>query len=362
MKKICLVIPSLESGGMERVMSELSHYFCSKSYYEVHLVLYGKTRKIFYKVPSNLIVHRPEFIFNDSRRLWNTIKTIWFLRKKIKEIAPYTILSFGEMWNSLLILSTLGLKYPIFVSDRSQPDKSFGWFQDKLRILLYPKSRGIICQTKTAKDINKKKIKNSKIHVIGNPIRAIEVANDHKENIILSVGRLIDSKHHDELIEIFAEINPPDWKLVIVGDDSLKHNNKLKLEALIQRFGMKDRIVLTGARKDVDSFYKTAKIFAFTSSSEGFPNVIGEAMSAGLPIVSYDCVAGPRDLINHGINGFLVEVGDKSKFKYYLKQLIGDSLLRLELGSNGKEIIKQYSLDGIGKKFENIIVNEIIND
>jgi GalNAc-alpha-(1->4)-GalNAc-alpha-(1->3)-diNAcBac-PP-undecaprenol alpha-1,4-N-acetyl-D-galactosaminyltransferase len=59
MKKICLVIPSLQSRGIARVMSELADYFCPKKEFEMHLVLYGLTREIFYKIPDNLIVHKP---------------------------------------------------------------------------------------------------------------------------------------------------------------------------------------------------------------------------------------------------------------------------------------------------------------
>jgi GalNAc-alpha-(1->4)-GalNAc-alpha-(1->3)-diNAcBac-PP-undecaprenol alpha-1,4-N-acetyl-D-galactosaminyltransferase len=357
-KKICLVIPSLQSGGMERVMSELADYFCSKEEFEVHLVLYGLTREIFYSIPDNIIIHKPIFEFDNSKRTWNTLKTLVFLRHKIKEIHPDTVLSFGELWNNFVLLATLGLNYSVFVSDRCQPDKSLGKFHDGLRNWLYPKATGVICQTEVAKNIYSKMFHHTNLAVIGNPIREIEPnPTIKKENIILSVGRLIISKHLDELIKIFSEIDAPDWKLIIVGDDALKQRNKEKLEKLTRDLGISDRVELTGKRLDVESFYNRSKIFAFTSSSEGFPNVVGEAMSAGLPVIAYDCVAGPSDLIAHEKSGFLIKLHDTSSFKEALKKLMKDESLRVAFGQEGKLKIKNFSVQHIAQEFEKTILN-----
>lgn len=358
MKRICLVIPSLQPGGMERVMSELANYFSKQNKYEVHLILYGLKRDIFYQIPDTIIIHKPTFEFDNSKRTWNTIKTLWFLRQKIKAIHPDTVLSFGELWNNFVLLATLGLKFPVYVSDRCQPDKQWGQAQQILRNKLYPKAAGVICQTETARQIYQKMFQNNNFHVIGNPIRNVEVvSSNQRENIILSVGRLIDTKHHHELIQIFASINPLNWKLIIVGDDAIKQQNKVKLEKLVKSLRMEDKILLTGERTDVDNFYMRAKIFAFTSSSEGFPNVIGEAMSAGLPVVAYDCIAGPSDLIEHEKTGFLVPLHNLKKFTFYLERLINDEHLRMEMGVQGKEKIKQFSIERIGHKFHEVILS-----
>src|SRR5690606_39271620 len=110
---------------------------------------------------------------------------------------------------------------------------------------------------------------------------------------ILMVGRFIESKHQDHLIRIFATLKAPGWTLVLVGDDHLQQQNRQKWEGLAKQLGVKDRVLFVGKCNNVDEYFCRASIFAFTSSSEGFPNVIGEAQSAGLPVVAYDCVAGP---------------------------------------------------------------------
>lgn len=358
-KKICLVIPSLQPGGMERVMSELAHYFCGQTELEVHILLYGIKRDIFYELPENITIHKPEFTFNNKVRTWSTLRTIYWLRRKIQKIEPNTILSFGELWNNFVLLSTLGLKYPVFVSDRCQPNKSLGGLHDPLRNWLYPKAAGVICQTETAKNIYGKMFKHENFVVIGNPIREIEPnPTIPKENIVLAVGRLIKSKHHDDLIRIFDAINPEGWKLVIVGDDALKQKNKEKLEELVKSLNIQGKIELAGKRSDVDDFYNRAKIFAFTSSSEGFPNVIGEAMSAGLPVITYDCVAGPSDLVEHEKTGYLIKLHDKENFKLDLEQLITNEEQRQTMGEKGQEKIKQFSVSEIAQKFQRTLLNE----
>ncbi len=356
-KKICLVIHSLQAGGMERVMSELASNFAAKSDIELYLVLYGKKREIFYSIPDNIIVEKPSFKFNEDIRLLSTIKTVVYLRKTLKRINPDSILSFGEFWNNFVLLATLGTKLPVFVSDRSQPDKSLGRFQDFLRRRLYPTAKGLILQTEKAKSIYLKSNRHNNIEVIGNPINEfpIQSINRDREKIVLMVGRLIKSKNQDKLIEVFANVNNPDWKLILVGYDHLKQNNMDRLKQLAKDLSIDNRVVFAGKQNNVGEFYKRASIFAFTSSSEGFPNVIGEAMSAGLPVVSYDCVAGPSDLIQDGQNGFLVPIFDQESFEEKLSLLMKNEGLRLNLGRNAKNSIQRFSKEKICDAFYEFI-------
>jgi len=352
LKRIALVIPSLGPGGMERVMAELSKYFCLQPEIEVHLILYGNIRDIFYSLPNNITIHKPQFKFNNNLRIWNTIKTLIFLRNKINILKPNSILSFGEYWNNFVLLALYGMKYPVFISDRCQPDKSLGALHDRLRKLLYPKARGIITQTRQAEKFYKIDFTHLNIKTIGNPIRFIDT-NEliQKEHIVLTVGRLINTKHHDQLIRVFDKINKPGWKLVIVGGDAIKQNNFVRLQALIEELDAKDRVLLTGSNCNVDQYYQKSRIFAFTSSSEGFPNVIGEAMSAGLPVVTFNCVAGPSDMITDGTDGFLVPLFDYECFKEKLQILMECDDLCIKMGLNAKKKINAYSIDNIGPQF-----------
>jgi GalNAc-alpha-(1->4)-GalNAc-alpha-(1->3)-diNAcBac-PP-undecaprenol alpha-1,4-N-acetyl-D-galactosaminyltransferase len=356
-RKLCLVIPSLQAGGMERVMTELSWNFANRENTEIHLILYGITREIFYQIPDNIIIHKPTFSFNNKWRKYYTLKTMIFLRNTIIKINPFSILSFGEYWNNLFLLSLIGLKYPVFVSDRSQPDKSLGWIHDFLRHWLYPRAKGLIFQTEKAREIFLSNNKHTHTAIIGNPIRMTGSAifPQKREKQVLMVGRLIETKHQDKLIEMFARINYSDWKLIIVGYDHLKQHNMDRLIKLAEDLKIGGRVIFTGKQNNIDEIYLKSSIFAFTSSSEGFPNVIGEAMAAGLPVIAFDCVAGPSEMITDGYNGYLIPLFDYNQFESKLAKLMADENLRIILGSNAKESIASFSSAKICESFYNFI-------
>lgn len=357
-KTICLVIHSLQAGGMERVMSEVANHFSMKQNVKVHLLLYGIKRDIFYPLSSNITIHKPSFLFNEDKRMISTLKTILFVRRKIIQINPDTILSFGEYWNSLVLIATMGLRYPVYVSDRNQPDKSLGKTHDLLRKWLYPFAKGVIAQTNKAKEIFNSTYRQKNIAVIGNPVRTIFNAEAKKqENIVLTIGRLINSKHHDKLIEMFVNINEPGWKLVIVGYDHLKQKNHQRLQTLIDELKARDKVELAGKQANVEEYYLKSKVFAFTSSSEGFPNVIGEAMSAGLPVVSFDCVAGPSEMIVNNENGFLVPLFDYKQFEEKLSLLMKNAGLREQMGDKSKDYIRKFDVKNIGDQLYDFILS-----
>lgn len=356
--RIALLIPSLSTGGMERVMSGLAGYFSVHKHAEVHLVLYGIKREIFYTLPKEVVIHRPDFPFDNSKRLFSTLKTLRFIRKTVRKINPVSVLNFGEYWNNFVLLALSGTGFPVFVSDRCQPDKSLGWLHDRLRRFLYRHAAGIIAQTEKAEQIYAKQFAHRNIEVIGNPIRRIPATADEKrENIVLSVGRLISSKHHDMLIDIFASIPSEGWKLVILGGDALRQNNMARLTAKVRNMHLEDKVFLMGNVSNVDEWYVKSKIFAFTSSSEGFPNVIGEAMSAGTVPVAFDCIAGPSDMITDGKNGYLIPLFDKERFAEKLSFLMRNDEVRKKMSSESCADIEEFSETNIGERFYKFILS-----
>lgn len=358
---ICLVIPSLQAGGMERVMSELARHFIEKEAAEVHLVVYGRSRELFYPVSDKLIVHRPGFVFDDFPRLVATLKSLWFVRRTIQQISPDTILSFGELWNSFVLLALIGTPYPVYISDRCQPNKVFSRRHAWLRRLLYPRATGMIAQTATARAVYAAQHLNARISVIANPVTPVLACSENetsRENIILTIGRLISTKHHDLLIQMFADTGCKDWRLIIVGGDALKQSNMSRLKTLIDSLGLQGKVILAGEQLDVIDYYRRSKIFAFTSSSEGFPNVIVEALSAGLPVISFDCVAGPSDMISDRVNGYLVPLFDCEGFKEKLKQLVNDETLRAEMAEHARRSVTRFHIVTIGSEYFRFITGK----
>lgn len=350
-KKVCLVLPSNTSGGMERVMLELAVYFADQQF-DVHLIILDKGES-FYHLDSKIIVHKPDFYFNRKYRLFFTLKTIIFLRRKLIALKPYSILSFGEMYNSFVLLSALGLQLRVFISDRSRPDKEWSGLHEFLRRLLYPKAEGIISQTADSKKYLTSITKHQNIRVIPNPVKINETYCYNRKNIVLFIGRLVSTKHVDILLEVFSKSYYHNWELWIVGDGP----QRTILEELSQNLKLNKSVTFWGNQRDIDKFYQQAKIFAFTSISEGFPNALLEAMSWGLGCISFDCKSGPSDLIKDSTNGFLIPLMNTDEFLNKLKLLQTDKNLLKTFSENAFLSSRKFSIDIIGQQYLKFIAS-----
>ncbi|ADP69700.1 glycosyl transferase group 1 [Rhodomicrobium vannielii ATCC 17100] len=123
---------------------------------------------------------------------------------------------------------------------------------------------------------------------------------------ILTVGSLKEQKNHPLLLRAFAAMPRPDARLMILGQGQ----NETMLRGLAAELGIADRVIFAGFHADPSAFYATANLFVLSSDHEGFGNVIVEALSFGLPVVSTDCPSGPAEILDNGSFGRLVPVGD----------------------------------------------------
>jgi len=351
---VVLVIPTLKQGGAERVISELANSWVLQDI-NVHIILLADA-KDFYDIASEVKIHRLGFKNRGRiKRIFDEYKILVELRGLIKSIEPRFVLSFMTKYNIFTILATFFLDTKVFVSDRDNIKQTI--FIGFLRKYLYRYTDGIISQTSFSKEILEKSISHHNIRVIPNPLRDVEeFPHIKREKIIINVGRLVVEKGQQYLLESFSKLENSDWQLVILGEGPLRE----QLEEQIVNLGLEDRVFLLGARRDVDFWLAKSSIFAFTSISEGFPNALVEAMSSGLPCVSFDCDAGPRDLIENEKNGFLVKLKDCDEFTKRLTLLINDRKRREDIGLEAKKISKYLSSKEITNRFLKFCINEEI--
>ena len=356
--KFFLIIPTLKQGGAERVISELANYF-SKNNVEVHLILLASTQD-FYKVNELVKVHRLGFVNNGKiGKFISEIKVYFKLRKLLKKNKPDAVLSFMDKYNVFTLLASIFLNLKIFVSDRSNPNLELSWLLYIFKKITYINASGIVAQTSLSKKVVFDLTKNENIKIIPNPVKKInEFPEIKREKIILNMGRLVPEKGQKYLLEIFSMLNNQDYKLVILGDGPLRKN----LEAKIVELGLEGRVSMPGAVHNVDEWLAKASIFALSSISEGFPNVLVEAMAAGVPCVSFDCDAGPRDIIQDGYNGFLVENGDLDKFVDRINILLNDPEKVKKISFNAKKIRQKYTMESIGEEYLNFLTKNKIDN
>lgn len=344
-EKICFVTPSLEIGGMQRVINIVANYAVKRNY-TVTIICLFKTG-IEYDFLPDIQIIEPDFPY--KKGLKNKIFTFNFLYKKLQQLGPDCVLSFSEVFNPLAIVASKLLGLRVYISDRSNPYKALRLSIQFLRKLTYPLAHGMIAQTKLAKEVALKRGYNKNIAVIPNPLRKIndQIKKEYK-NRIISVGRLVETKKFDDLIDIFISVeNNDDWELWILGEGPEKENLQRKISAL----NVDHKVKLLGAVKNVDKYFAQASIFAFTSISEGFPNALTEAIAFPLASIAYDCPAGPNDIIENGENGFLIPLNNKKLFKKKLNKLMASEKLRHELVGNYTHYKEKYLQDKIVESY-----------
>lgn len=176
-----------------------------------------------------------------------------------------------------------------------------------------------------------------------------------REKTVLAVGRLDKVKRFDLLIEEFSKIHEeaPDWKLQIAGDG----REKEALERLIQEKGAQKAISLLGRLESgqVEKEMLRASIYAMTSSSEGFPFVLLEAQSCGLPTVAYDVRVGPGFVIHDGEDGFLIPEGEHERFRAQLLALMEDEALRRSMARAAERAAAEFSGEKVGEIWYSLI-------
>lgn len=351
--RIVIVLPSLKAGGLERVGSLLANIF-TKSY-RVDLYLITLTQSsIFYTLDKRVVIIQPR-ITNTNKNI-RIIRTFFWLKKQLKQIKPDSILSFGETYNSFVIAANFFNKYPLYVSNRASPFSSLTGTRGLINPFFYKYANAVILQTMKAKEVLRAKYKDSKLLVIPNPIfiTGHHVCDKSRELSILNVGSIGGKKNQDLLVAYFADLYTSfqAWKVKFLGDGPCVE----QLQDQINRYNLGENIFIKGKVQNVGDYYNRSSIFAFTSTSEGFPNALAEAMAAGMAVISFDCVAGPSELIDDGINGFLIPLNDHKLYIEKLKILMKDATLRKHFGKNAKEKMAQFDIQKVAKRYYHVLI------
>lgn len=206
----------------------------------------------------------------------------------------------------------------------------------------------IVVLTHEDKEINWKN--NEKVVVIPNPLTSPCTSQSSLENkTVISVGRLVHAKNFSSLIDAWKLVasKHPDWTLEIWGEGALRND----LQQQINNLELQQSVYLKGYTYDIQEKMLNASIFVLTSFFEGFGLVIVEAMSCGLPVVSYDCPCGPKDIITEGKDGFLVPVNDEEALAERINILIRNEYIRKQIAIQTLAKIEKYKVNNIITKW-----------
>jgi len=179
---------------------------------------------------------------------------------------------------------------------------------------------------------------------------------DQQSKVVIAAGRYEYQKGFSLLIRAWEHVaeKHPDWQLRIFGHG----NRRAHLQEVIDSHRLGDHVRLMGYASQLDKELAASAFFVLSSRYEGFPMVLLEAMAAGLPAVSYDCLTGPRDLIDQGRNGFLVPNGNVSALGASISKMIELGPERRDaMGQAALETTRGYNVDVLAARWADVIDN-----
>lgn len=190
------------------------------------------------------------------------------------------------------------------------------------------------------------------IEVIPNAAMHVsESYSDVTNKRVIAVGRLDYQKGFDRLIEAWELIQRTgkfaDWRLDIFGQGEWRE----MLQQMIDEKGLQDTVQIHRPTKQIGEEYVKSSLLVMSSHYEGFPMVMIEAMACGLPVVSFDYKCGPKDIIQHGINGLLVPDGNVKALAHAMMEVMTDESYRKMLSRNAKKVVNTYSEETVMKQW-----------
>lgn len=367
--KLVFRISSLGFGGAEQVFLSLAKEFMFKQNIEI-LFLVDRLTGENVKTAKNL-----GFTVR-SLEVKRTLNSILPMKNFIDEFRPDVIISAYTDTNAACLMAGFISKYKakIIVSEHASLNEHWKSKSSFKRLLLkfyvayiYRLSNAVVCVSNGLKSQVSSLLKtNQRIETIYNPVRfsTNEIYTAELEHglsnplKLLAVGRICEQKNYETLLSavgILAKIRP--CELRIVGGIFCQKEYE-RLQNKIVQLNIEASVFFEGYSDNVAEFYKKSDIFVLSSAWEGFGNVIVEAMSFGLPIVSTNCNYGPAEILENGKYGRLVPVGDhRALARAVVAELDKPTLTKMQLVGRSKDFSEQV----IAKQYFDII-SEVLDE
>jgi len=312
-KKVFFVLSSLASGGSERVFWNLAQGF-NKDKFDVTIVILDSTVNCF-----SMDLDRVRFIDLKTQKASKSFFALYAVLKKEK---PYAVFSTTDHINILVSLVGRFLNIPILIARASNiphEQQMYEGFKSKFYSLFtgmsYKGYKRIVCQSDEMKQslIHTYNVNQKLITVISNPViqtnKIKETKVPAKVYRLLVVARFSAEKGLDRLVDIMADL-PENYHLNFAGTGVLKDKIIQKVKAL----GLDSRLKFLGEIRNIHEVMVQHDLMVLASYTEGFPNVVLESLTVGLPVVTFK-VGGVPGLIMDGFNGYVIEQGDLKGFK-----------------------------------------------
>jgi len=340
--KIIFVIKSLHSaGGTERITTLVANEL-SKKGFDVGIVSIVNKNQPFFEIAENVLVHyiakRNKISFFDKLSRINRLKELFKIEQPdiiIQAIAEKSFcVSFAARKYKLITWEHFNLSFKSSITHFVS------------RFIAVKFSKAIVTLTKQDADNYKRLLNAKNVITIPNPCTIVisEKALLLSKNVI-AIGRFQKQKGFDLLLKAWSKVQSKKdgWKLKIIGSGS----REKQLRSIINTFNLNESVELLPATNDIISEYKQASIYVMSSRFEGLPLVLIEAMSMGIPIISFDCDTGPRDIVQHNSTGILVPPLDVENLALEIDNMINDESKRKLFSENAIKRSKVFEIEPI---------------
>ncbi len=347
-KRLFFVCGSMSKGGAERVLSNIANYLTECDIYILTLLNFNSD----YALNSNVQII-------DLSQTGSYFKNVFYwaknIRKTIRLYQPDTILSFAGRINILTIISNLGIKNNLIVSERNDPNND-GRSRSLIFLtnLLYNVADIVVFQTEYAKSVFSKKVQGKSL-IIPNPINPelSNISGSKIENKIVTVGRLEYQKNHKLLIDAVSNLHEkyPEFVLEIYGKGTLEK----ELNKQINDLGAQSFVCLKGQVDDIYNHIKSSALFVLPSRFEGVSNALLEAMMLEIPCVTSN-YPGSNEIITHNKNGYIFKNEDLDDLIRVIDfALSNDNTTIVE---NAKDFLKKYDPEKVLEAWRKILIKE----
>lgn len=360
MIKICMVKENMTiMDGVVRVLDLLSREFVLE--YEVHMIsICGKKSQM-------QTTFSPKCYFKILKEgnlpLKNTIMSGAIeLRKYLKKKNIDIVFSVGGSSLPVSILATRGMKIKtVFCEHINFTAASQDRIDSLIRRLLVPFANRIVTLTEQDRDVYLKSFgkrqENEVVSIhnwVDEKLLTENVSPNKHSQKIITVGRICEQKGYKELLDIADMIfkHYSTWRWDIYGNGP--QFEEIKKEIVERK--LENHVVMMGNCKDIYNQYSEYAFYAMTSQYEGLPMVLLEAKAKGLPLVSYDCMTGPREIVRDEIDGFLIPVGNKEEFARKAMKLMEDETLRQKFSMEARNNLSKFKKEKIIEQWRKLIV------
>lgn len=369
--KLVYITPALYmAGGVERVLTLKANYFAEHFGYDITIILTeGKGKPLFYSLSNKIKVINLNIGFEE---LWTCsfVKKVFLYLKKQRQfkkaltkelmcIRPDITISLlrreinfiNDIKDGSRKIGELHVNranYRNFEANDSNFIKTlFAKFWMHSLVAKLKKLNRFVVLTEEDKDAWPE-LKN--ISFIPDPLSFLPTKySELKERCVIAVGRYVYQKGFDLLLQAWSKIEKlyPDWQLAIFGDgDRTPYEKQMKTLGIDAK-----RCQLNGPTPNIQQEYVNSSIFVFSSRFEGFGMVLVEAMACGLPVVSFDCPCGPKDIVRDGEDGLLVENGNIDLLASSLSRLMNDETLRQSMSKAGLKNVQRFNIEQIAEQW-----------